>query len=317
MAKSKSKENRRYVDMWALPGAHPSNVEFMQKLTTAESNHFTTSMDAVGTVSEQDLETDQWKQTHLVGLRTDVWHADTHEMKKALTALQTRRRKELKQQIKKTGRLSNKQQQALDSALNTDTIMSMKSGDIEKRRLVLKLFKTSTDRVRWCGTVEQVTTTEIHNSIGSKRSLLTFAVILPRTSMVTHIQQNHRTFRIPSVYTFGFYHNQRMWHLSLKRHWASIGADFDLSVDGQPLGEIDGRLCSFGSDSYVDIESHELANCTPFVDMMTLFAASVGYHKAMRRSVRRRVKAALSGNSHHHVIEDEELRLRHNGRSAA
>jgi hypothetical protein len=51
--------------------------------------------------------------------------------------------------------------------------------------------------------------------------------------------------------------------------------------------------------------------------MMTLFAASVGYHKAMRRSVRRRVKAALSGNSHHHVIEDEELRLRHNGRSAA
>jgi hypothetical protein len=193
----------------------------------------------------------------------------------------------------------------------------MKPGDVEKRRMVLKLFKTSTERVRWCGTIEQITTTEVHNTIGSKRSLLTFAVILPRMSMVTQIQQNHRTFRIPSIFTFGFYHNHRMWNLSLKRHWVSIGADYDLAVDGTPLGEIDGRLCSFGSDSYVDIESHELSSCTQFVDMITLFAASVGYHKAMRRSLRRRVKAALSGNSHHHLIEDEELRLRHNGRAAA
>jgi len=317
MPKSAPKENRRYVDMWALPGVHPSNVEFMQKLTTAESNHFTTSMDAVGTVSQQNPETDQWTQSHLVGLRTDVWHADKSEMKQALAAIKTQRRKELKQQIRKSGRLSSKQQRVLDNAVNSDAVMSMKAGDVEKRRMVLKLFKTSTDRVRWCGTIEQVTTTEVHNSIGSKRSLLTFAVILPRTNMVTHIQQNHRTFRVPSLYTFGFYHNQRMWHLSLKRHWISIGADYDLAVDGKPLGEIDGRLCSFGSDSYVDIESHELGNCTQFVDMVTLFAASVGYHKAMRRSVRRRVKAALSGNSHHHVIEDEELRLRHNGRAAA
>ncbi|MDA7873654.1 hypothetical protein N9B17_00690 [Rhodopirellula sp.] len=317
MAKSAPKENRRYVDMWALPGAHPSNVEFMQKLTTAESNQFTTHMDAVGTVSEQDIGTNEWKRTHLVGLRTDVWHADKHELDQAVTAIKTQRRKQLKQEIKKSGRLNSKQQTALESTINSDTIMSVKSGDVEKRRMVLKLFKTSTERVRWCGTIEQVTTTEVHNSIGSKRSLLTFAVILPRMSMVTQIQQNHRTFRIPSIYTFGFYHNERMWNLSLKRHWVSIGADYDLAVDGNTLGEIDGRLCSFGSDSYVDIDAHELSTCTQFVDMMTLFAATVGYHKAMRRSLRRRVKAALSGNSHHHLIEDEELRLRHNGRAAA
>ena len=293
MSKSTPQENRRYVDMWALPGAHPSNVEFMQKLTTAESNQFTTHMDAVGTVSEK------------------------HELEQAVSAIKAQRRKQLKQQIKRGGRLNSKQQQALENTVNTDGIMSMKSGDVENRRMVLKLFKTSTERVRWCGTIEQVTTTEVHNSIGSKRSLLTFAVILPRMSMVTQIQQNHRTFRIPSIYTFGFYHNERMWHLSLKRHWVSIGADFDLAVDGKPLGEIDGRLCSFGSDSYVDIEAHELATCTQFVDMLTLFAASVGYHKAMRRSLRRRVKSTLGGNSHHHLIEDEELRLRHNGRAAA
>jgi hypothetical protein len=37
----------------------------------------------------------------------------------------------------------------------------------------------------------------------------------------------------------------------------------------------------------------------------------------MRRSIKRRVKAAAAGESYRHIIEDEELRLRHNGRSAA
>jgi hypothetical protein len=195
--------------------------------------------------------------------------------------------------------------------------MNTCSDEIERRRLVLKLFKTTTERVRWCGTIEQVTTTEIHNSIGSNRSLLTLVVMLPRTEMVTYIQQNHRTFRIPSLFTLGFYDDKRMWNLTLKRRWVSIGADFDVEADGETIGDLDGRLLSFGCDSYVNLDPHELAENWRFVDLLTLFTASVGYHKAMRKSVDRRVDAALTGNSHCHVVEDEELRLRHNGRAAA
>ena len=54
-------ERRRYVDMWAVPGMHPSNVEFLQKLKTADTNHFTTHMDAVGTVSELNNESGKWE----------------------------------------------------------------------------------------------------------------------------------------------------------------------------------------------------------------------------------------------------------------
>lgn len=317
MGKKEPAECRRYVDMWALPGMHPSNVEFMQKLTTADTNHFTTHMDVVGTVSEQDQDSGDWNQTHLIGLRTDVWRADKQEMEDALEVLQDQRRQELKKQIKKSGRLNEKQQQLLDDHLAHDEVMKLQSSEIEKRRMVLKLFKTNTERVRWCGTIEQVTTTEIHNSIGSKRNLLTMVVMLPRTDMVTYIQQNHRTFRIPALFTFGFYHDQRMWNLTFKRRWFSIGADFDVEADGKSMGELDGRLFSFGSDSYIDLEPHVLNENTRFVDLVTLFTASVGYHKAMRRSVDRRVKAALEGKSRCHLIEDEELRLRHNGRAAA
>lgn len=317
MAKKQPNDVRRYVDMWALPGMHPSNVEFLQKLKTADTNHFTTHMDAVGTVSERCDETGQWEKTHLVGVRTDIWKPDGDEMAGALKALQARRRKELKQDIKKNGRLNDKQQARLDGQLAEDDVMKMQSGEIEKRRLVLKLFKTTGTRVRWCGTIEQVTTTEVHNSIGSKRDLLTMVVMLPRNDHVTYVQQNHRTFRVPSVFTFGYYADDRMWNLTLKRRWLSLGADFDVEVDGNSIGVLDGRLFSFGSDSYVDLAGHDLSDNTEFVDLITLFTATTGYHRAMRRSVKRRVQAALQGNSHRHVIANEELRLRHNGRAAA
>ncbi len=317
MATKEPQELRRYVDMWALPGMHPSNVEFLQKMKTADTNHFTTHMDVVGTVSEQNNESGAWEKTHLIGLRTDVWKADEEELDDALDVLRHQRRQELKKKIKKNGRLSEKQNKRLQEELEGDDIMQLESGDIERRRLVLKLFKTTSERVRWCGTIEQITTTEIHNSIGSNRNLLTMVVMLPRTEMVTYVQQNHRTFRIPSVFTFGFYDERRMWNLTLKRRWISIGADFDVEADGESIGDLDGRLFSFGSDSYINLDAHDLAENTRFVDLLTLFTASTGYHKAMRKSVERRVKAALAGNSHCHMIEDEELRLHHNGRAAA
>ncbi len=308
---------KRFIDMWALPGIHPSNVELLQKLTTADTQHFTTHMDIVGTVSEQDQDSGDWEKTHLVGLRTDVWKADEEEMSEAVDLLRRKRRSELKKKIKRHGRLSAQQTAKLEAAVEEDAIMKLEAGEIEKRRLVLKLFKTSTQRTRWCGTIEEVTATEIHNSIGSNKNLLSMAVLLPRYDYVTYIQQNHRTFRIPSLFTMGYVDDQQMRHVTLKRHWLSIGADFEVEADGQVIGEVDGKLLSFGSDSYLTLEPHPLAEETQFVDLMTLFAASVGYHDAMRRSIDRRVAAVKSGQSFRHLIEDEELRLRQNGRAAA
>ena len=317
MAKREPKACRRYIDMWALPGMHPSNVELLQRMKTADTNHFTTHMNSVGTVSTQDTETGDWEKTHMLGLRTDVWKVDQAEMEDAVDVLQDRRRQELKKTIKKHGRLSAKQKVQLEEMVAQDCVMNMEPGEIEKRRLVLKLFKTTTDRVQWCGTIEQVTTSEIHNSMGTGKSLLTMVVMLPRTETVTYIQQNHRTFRIPSLFTFGFHHEGHLHYVMLKRKWVSIGADFDVESNGVSIGEIDGRLFSFGADSYLDIDPGELSENRGFVDLMTLFTASVGYHKAMRKSVDRRVKATLCGDSHCHVIEDEEIRLLNNGRAAA
>ncbi|KAA5545281.1 hypothetical protein FYK55_06390 [Roseiconus nitratireducens] len=317
MADASDTGRERFVDMWAVPGIHPSNVELLQKLKTADSNHFTTHMDCVGTVSSLDSETGDWEKTHLVGLRTDVWKPDEEELHSCLEAMKDKRRYELKRQIKRSGRLSSKQKRELEVNLADDAIMKLETGDIESRRLVLKLFRTTGQRVRWVGTLEQVTATEVHNSIATGKPLLSFAAMLGRREHVTYVQQNHRTFRIPSIFSFCFYDGRKMWNLVLRRHWFSIGADFEVEADGETIGEIDGKLFSFGSDSHLVMDPHPLVRHSGFANLLTLFAASVGYHRAMRRSLQRRMTAALDGQSHRNLIEDEELRLRQNGRAAA
>lgn len=316
-SKSKFNAARRYVDMWMLPGVHPTNLELLQLLKTADTHHFSKNMDVVGTVSGHETDSGRWKKTHLIGVRSDIWRPDAEELAQTLKVLKRNRQSELKQGIKRSGRLNADQSEKLDEQVEEDQIMQMETGDIEKRRLVLKLFKITGKRARWCGTIEEVTTEEVHNSIGSKRSLLSMAVMLPRTDAVTRVQQNHRTFRIPSIFTFCYHNNDQMWHVSLKRRWVSIGADFDVEANGTRFGKLDGRLVSLGADSYVNLGEHDLSDDTQFNDILTLFTASVGYHRAMRRSIKRRVQAAHSGEAHRHVIDGAELRLRHNGRAAA
>jgi hypothetical protein len=154
MATKEPKGCERFVDMWALPGVHASNVEFLQKLKTADTNHFTTHMDCVGTVNTLDSDSGDWEKTHLVGLRTDIWKPDDEEMHSCLEAMKDKRRNEVKRSIKRSGRLSTKQKQKLEEELADDEIMQMQCDEIHTRRLVLKLFRTTGDRVRWAGTIE-------------------------------------------------------------------------------------------------------------------------------------------------------------------
>jgi hypothetical protein len=313
--KSQPTSVHRFVDMWAFPAMHPSNIELLQKLKTADTQHFNTHMDIVGTVSERAA--GGWEKTHVVGLRTDVWRRDEAVLTQTLARVKAKRKKWLRSLIKKGGRLSRQQTQTLDESVANDEMMQLGWHDLERRRLVMKLFKTTGSRVRWCGTIEEVTTSEIHNSLGSRRNLISLVVMLPRNDYVTDIQQNHRTFRFPALFSAGFVDDNRVWHLVLKRHWISLGADFQIMADGRKIGKIDGKLVSFGADSHLKIDDHPLADDTQFVDMLTLFTASVGYHSAMRSSIGGRVKAVRAGQSYRHIIEDEELRLRHNGRAAA
>lgn len=309
-------ECHRYVDMWAMPGIHPTNIELLQRLKSADSRHFTKGMNVIGTISER-IPAEGWHQTHVVGLRSDLWRPAKGEIAKTLAALKRQRKQWHKDQLRLSGRLSTDQADRLNAQLETDHVWQLEESDIESRRLVLKLFKNTGQTTRWCGTLEEMTTSEVHNSLGSRRNLITLLAILPGSQHVVTIQENHRTFRFPALFTFSFYDGQKMWYVRLQQRWVSLGPDFDVYIDGTWIGILDSQLFCFGSDGYLDLSDHELLNDTEFVDLLTLFMSSVGYHRSIRRTIRRRVAETLKGRSHVHLIDHEELRLRHNGRSAA
>ncbi len=323
MGRSKSRAKKpianRYVDMWAFLKMHASNVDLLQRLKSADDRQFGANMDVCGSVFEPHPKKHGWGKTHIVGIRSDAWDPDDEELKKTLNAMQEGRRDQLRREIKRSGRLDAEQNDRLKQQIRRDPLMSMKPSDIEQRRLVLKLFKATGERIRWIGTAEEITTREVHNSIGSRRAVLSLAMVLPGYEYLVTVQQNHRTFRIPSIFTFCFYDEDedRMWYIDIKRKWFSIGADFTIESGGRKIGEIDGKLIGFGYNAHVYVHEPSLAENRHFLDLVTLFATTVGYQRAMRRSVKRRVRAALSGASFRHVVEDEELWLLKNPRRRA
>jgi hypothetical protein len=306
----------RFVDMWAFIKMHASNLELLQRLKSADDRQFGANMDVCGSISEQHPKTADWDKTHIVGIRSDIWAPDKKELKETL---QEGRRDQLRREIKGSGRLDAKQTDRLDQQLRDDPLMSIKASEIEHRRLVMKMFKSTGERIRWAGTIEEITTREVHNSIGSRRAVLSLAVVLPGYEYLVTVQQNHRTCRIPSIFTFCFHDDDqdRMWYVDIKRKWFSFGADFVIESGGRKIGEIDGRLIGFGYNARVRVHEPSLAENRHFLDLVTLFATTVGYHRAMRRSVKRRVRAAQSGRAFRHVVEDEEFWLLKNPRRQA
>ncbi len=321
MGRTKSKETvvNRFVDMWAFVGMHPTNVELLQRLRSADDRQFGANMDVCGDISQQNSKTGQWEENHLIGLRSDIWEPDEEKLQRTLNSLKEERRDQLRREIKRSGRLDKKQSFKLGRQMNRDPLMRMRPSDLSHRRLVMKMFRSTGERIRWAGTIEEITTHEVHNSIGCGRPALSLAVLLPGYEFVVSIQQNHRLLRVPATFTFSFFDedDNRIRYVAIKRKWVSAGADFDIESGGRKIGLIDGRLFGFGYNAQIRIDDPLLADNRRFLDVITLFTATVGYHRRMRKSVKRRVRAALAGASFQHVVEDEEFWLLKNPRRRA
>ena len=196
--------------------------------------------------------------------------------------------------------------------------MNMTPQQIDASRLVLKLFRSTGKRIRWLGTLEELTTREIHCSLGSRRPLVAYAVNLTDYEYMTIVQQNHRTFRWPSLFTCSYVSPKtgKVWYLELKRCWLSVGSDFVIESQGERVAYIDGQLIGFGLNAYVHIYEESLAEDRKFMDLLTLFASSIGFQKAIRRNIKRRLKN-LRQKKTSHLIEDEEMWLLKNPRRRA
>lgn len=310
---------RRYVDMWVFMGAHPSNLDLFQRLKSGDDKQFGVNMDVCGTVSEHDQKTNQWTESHFVGIRTDAWNPNVEQQQKRLEQIQLERQETLRRQIKGSGSLSAAQTSKLHKTMLYDPVMKLRPLDLETRRLVLKLFKSTTERIRWIGSIEELVSNELHRSCGAGKPLLSMTTILDGAKYLSDIDENQLRYRIPSIYTFSYFHERRsrMYYITIRRKWVSVGADFWVETEGRRIGLIDGALFGFGYNAYVTVTDPELSKDTRFLDLLTLFTTSVGYHTAMRRAIKARMRGRKQGIAGDQIIEDEEFRLLMNPRRAA
>ncbi|HWL08781.1 MAG TPA: hypothetical protein VNQ76_10265, partial [Planctomicrobium sp.] len=236
--KKKFQGTRRYVDMWTFIGVHPTNLELFQRLRSGDDRQFGLNMDVCGTVSTQDNASGKWDQTHMVGIRTDAWNPAEEEQKKRLETIQLARQETLRRQIRPTGSLTEAQTQKLHKQMLYDPVMKLRPSDLETRRLVLKLFRQTDTRIRWVGSVEELITTELHRSCGAGKPLLSLTGIIEGTRYLSEIHENQLRYRYPSIYTFCYFQERRsrMWYVTIKRKWVSVGADFTIETEGRKIG---------------------------------------------------------------------------------
>lgn len=308
------KRHSRLVDMWAAPGLNPTNIDVLTKLKSAEDRQFSKNMSITGKIFDKDTEAKTNEETHIIGIRTDIWKPSKEDRERSLNAIKKKRKQELKEQVKGSGRLNKSEQTQLDAKMEADDMMTMSTKDVDKARLVLKLFRSTGKNINWKGSLEELTVREVHQSIGSRKALITFAINLPGYEYLIHIQQCRRFFR-PAVFSFAYMNDktEEMWYIDVKKYWFSFGIDYHVEAQGQRIGKIDGKLFALGTDSWIKIKEPALAQDQKFLDLLTLFSASIGFHRTIWRNIRKRLRNIKRGTSVH-VIEDEELWLLKNPR---
>ncbi|MDF1814198.1 MAG: hypothetical protein P1V20_18480 [Verrucomicrobiales bacterium] len=308
------KRYSRLVDMWAAPGLNPTNIDVLTKLKSAEDRQFSKNMAITGKIFDKDTEAKTDDETHIIGIRTDIWKPSKEDRERSLNAIKKKRKQELRDQIKSGGRLTQAEKTKLEAKVDNDDMMSMDSKNVDKARLVLKLFRSTGKNINWKGSLEELTVREVHQSLGSKKALITFAINLPGYEYLVQIQQCRRFFR-PAVFSFAYLNDktEEMWYIDLKKYWFSWGIDYHIEAQGKRIGKIDGKLLALGTDSRIKIKEPALAQDQKFLDLLTLFSASVGFHRTIWKNIRHRIKNIESDKSAH-IIEDEELWLLKNPR---
>ncbi|RFC48124.1 MAG: hypothetical protein DVB23_000685 [Verrucomicrobia bacterium] len=315
---SKQKRHTRFVDMWIAAGLNPTNIEILTKLKSAEDRQFSQNMAVTGKGFDEDRQEHKREESHLFGIRTDVWRPSKEVRERTLAALEKRQAKERRAASKSKESARDASEGELDQMVIESDTSPVTADDIDKSRLVIKMFRNTSSRIRWQGTIEELSVREIQNSLGSRRALASFAVILAEYEHLIVIQQNRRLFRIPPSFSFSYYQakTDRMWYIDLDCHWVSIGIDYTILAQGRKIGSIDGKLLALGADSRIHVQEPCLAEDEQFMDLLSLFAATVGFHKQIRSHIRRRVSNVKRGRSVH-FVEDEEMWLLKNPRRIA
>lgn len=191
-------------------------------------------------------------------------------------------------------------------------LKAMRRGEVPpNQRFVLRMFNCENDSYKWDGSLEEMPSREVSNTLKKEEPLKTFCVFLRTKEEVpfaTLIEEGAEeiaklgflTWRRPAMFAFSYYQKdtERMWQIVLRRRIFCLGTDFKVMAGKRYVGEIDGKILRWGTDSQVRVIDPELENDEAFMHILCLFAASIGFHKQINKSIKRQTHEA----AHHGFI---------------
>lgn len=319
---SRDKVVRRNVllDLWWVVKHNPVNLDILNKLRTGEDRQFGRDMDIMGKIHElptDDGRVEDKTETGLVGIRNRLWKPPKEDRQDYLDSLQRKRRTELKREVRDGGgRLNAEEKRQYEALAATDPALNAGPDDIDMSRLVIKIFNNTAKNISWRGTVEECTALEVQRSFGRRGARMGFAVILSGFEYMVTLEHHHPCLDILPTYSFCYWDEKAkaLRPITIRQKLVSFGVDFNIFAEGRKIGVIDGKLISMGHNSNIRLFDETLAGDNRFMDILLLFTCTVGFHKAIRKNIRRRIKGLKGKLLNHHVVDRDEMWLMKNPR---
>ncbi|THB68100.1 MAG: hypothetical protein D6E12_07190 [Desulfovibrio sp.] len=319
ISQDRTPRRQLFLDLWALVKHNPVNIDLLNKLRTGEDRQFGSDMDVMGKIFEEPVldSKEKRKETGLMGIRTPLWKPSKDDRTQTLTRMQKQREKDMRKEIKPGGgRLNAEQQRTFEALSARDEVLLAKPDNVDSGRLVIKLFANTGKDISWKGTIEELTMQEMHQSFGRRRTRMSFACIIPGYEYVAYIEQHHPFWALMPTFSFGYWDDATgtVRAITMRQKLVSFGVDFTVFAEGRRVAYIDGKLISVGHNSRITIHDEVLAKDKVFADILLLFTATAGFHKEIRKRIKRRMLGLSGKRTNLYVVDRDELWLMKNPR---
>lgn len=159
-----------------------------------------------------------------------------------------------------------------------ELVKKYKKKEIAKlhRRIILKTFTELEEEKggRWTGTLESSLIDSMSMSIGTRKPLPMFKIILPGDKYVYNLYRTHTITGQRYMFYLMDKKTQELRHFEIEGQAFAIGEDFRVedSATGKKVAYIDGKVIDLGGKWEIKLKDKELAANSTFRQILILFA---------------------------------------------
>jgi hypothetical protein len=165
-------------------------------------------------------------------------------------------------------------------------------------RLILRIFS---DSGQWKGSIEEMVTWELGQSIAVDNPLPQFTAIMPIYDYVVPIRKVHQRATIRENYSFELINakNFNVDIFELRSERISIGSDWNVlyrNIKGEKkIADLDTKKLDLGGKVHIKIYEKQFADNEPLKTSLILFSSTIRYQDEIKNNIKNRLESVRKG----------------------